>query len=465
MFRKAKRIHFVGIGGIGMSGIAEVLLNQGYSVSGSDLADTEMGRRLSRMGATVYVGHRAENVGGAEVVVISSAIAADNPEVFYAYSRKIPVIPRAEMLAEFMRLKFGIAIAGTHGKTTTTSMIATVLGEAGIDPTILIGGRLDSIGSNARLGFGEYMVAEADESDGSFLLLPPTIAVVTNIDPEHMEHYGTLDRLQDAFSTFVNKVPFYGLAVLCIDCENVRVIEPRMRKRFVTYGIQRPADFSAERIEFSGRKTAFDVLYGKEKKRTLGRIEIAMPGLHTVYNALAATAVAAELDIGFEKVREALAGFTGIRRRFELKGEVGGVMVIDDYGHHPTEIKATLEAAKGGWNRRVVVAFQPHRYTRSRDLKDEFAAAFDNADVLIVTDIYPAGEKPIPGVTGQMIFDGILGHGHPDARFVPCRDDVPQALLDLIRPGDIVITLGAGDLNKAGEALVEMLRKKDEGGK
>jgi len=459
VFRKTKRIHFVGIGGIGMSGIAEVLLNLDYQVSGSDLAETDVTARLASMGASVARGHDACNVDDADVVVISSAVGGENPEVAFAHEHGIPVIPRAEMLAELMRMKFGVAVAGSHGKTTTTSMISTVLGSAGFDPTMVIGGRLDSIGSSARLGKGEYLVAEADESDGSFMLLSPTIAVITNIDLEHIDHYGDMDHLRDTFSAFANKVPFYGLVVLCTDCENVRILVPRMRKRYATYGIAQSADFQAERIEHRERTTSFDVVY--RQKQRLGRIELSLPGHHSVSNCLAAVAVSLELDIPFETVREALSGFTGIHRRFEKKGEAGGVLVIDDYGHHPTEIRATLEAARAGWDKRRVVAFQPHRFTRSRDLRDEFARAFDLADVLILTEIYAAGERPIPGIDGRMLLEVIQGGGHPDVRFVPSREDIPAALLEAVEPGDIVITLGAGDIHKVGDALLDLLRRRD----
>ena len=457
MRHRIGKVHFVGIGGIGMSGIAEVLMNLGYRVTGSDLAESDTIHRLRGLGAEVFLGHRAENLREADVVVTSSAVRKDNPEVVAAQERLIPVIPRAEMLAELMRLKYAIAVAGTHGKTTTTSMIATVLAHAGLDPTAVIGGKLNAFGSNAKLGQGELLVAEADESDGSFLKLPPTIAVVTNIDPEHLDHYRDLGEIQAAFLEFVNKVPFYGLAVLCLDHENVQALIPRISKRFVTYGLTTQANFRATDISFQGLMTSFRAF---ENDRELGQISIRMPGLHSVYNALATLAAARELDVSFEVVREALGSFSGVQRRFQVKGEWGGVMVVDDYGHHPTEIKATLSAAKRGWERRTVVIFQPHRYTRTRDLFKEFLTAFNQADVLFLTGIYAAGEDPVPGVKAEDLYEGIKGHGHKDVTLVPDKNQIVERVLPRLRSGDMVITLGAGDVWRVGEGLIQKLKKK-----
>ena len=455
MKRRIRRVHFVGIGGSGMSGIAEVLLNLGYRVSGSDLVESDTTLRLQRLGAEVVMGHRSENLRDADVVVISSAVRKDTPEVIAAHERIIPVIPRAEMLAELMRMKYGVAIAGTHGKTTTTSMIATVLAHGGLDPTAVIGGKLNSFGSNAKLGQGELLVAEADESDGSFLKLSPTIAVVTNIDPEHLDHYRNLEEIQKAFLEFINKVPFYGLAILCLDQENVQALIPQVQKRYVTYGLSSQANFRAADISYHGLTTSFRVF---ANERELGQISIQMPGLHSVYNALAAIATASELDVNFEVVRQALGSFSGVQRRFQIKGEWDGVMVVDDYGHHPTEIKATLSAAKNGWGRRTVVVFQPHRYSRTRDLFKEFLTAFNQADVLFLTGIYPAGEDPIPGVDVQGLYEGIKGHGHKDVTLVLDKSAILDRLLPRLKPGDMVFTLGAGDVWKTGEALIKKLK-------
>ncbi len=455
MKRRIRRVHFVGIGGSGMSGIAEVLLNLGYRVSGSDLVESDTTLRLQRLGAEVVIGHRSENLRDADVVVISSAVRKDNPEVIAAHERIIPVIPRAEMLAELMRMKYGVAVAGTHGKTTTTSMIATVLAHGGLDPTAVIGGKLNSFGSNAKLGQGELLVAEADESDGSFLKLSPTIAVVTNIDPEHLDHYRNLEEIQKAFLEFINKVPFYGLAILCLDQENVQALIPQVQKRYVTYGLSSQANFRADELSYHGLTTSFRVF---ANERELGQISIQMPGLHSVYNALATIATASELDVNFEIVRQALGSFSGVQRRFQIKGEWDGVMVVDDYGHHPTEIKATLSAAKSGWGRRTVVVFQPHRYSRTRDLFKEFLTAFNQADVLFLIGIYPAGEDPIPGVNVQGLYEGIKGHGHKDVTLVLDKSAILDRLLPRLKPGDMVFTLGAGDVWKTGEALIERLK-------
>jgi UDP-N-acetylmuramate--alanine ligase len=454
MYGKIEKIHFVGIGGIGMSGIAEVLLNLGYKVSGSDLRKSDITERLSALGGEIFYGHARENVAGVDVVVISSAVHDDNPEVVEAKELLIPVIPRAEMLAELMRMKYGIAIAGTHGKTTTTSMISTILGHAGIDPTIVIGGKLNSIGSNARLGQGKFLVAEADESDGSFLKLSPTIAVVTNIDADHLDFYSGIEEIKDTFVEFINKVPFYGLAVLCLDSGNVADIIPKVKKRFITYGLSAQTDFRAADIEMSGNNISFEVYFRGER---LGGISFSMPGAHNVLNALATIAVAMELGIPFSKIQEGFKGFGGVGRRFQIKGEIGGIMVVDDYGHHPAEIRATLAAAKGGWDRRLVVVFQPHRYTRTKELFDEFVKSFYDADVLVLTDIYPAGEKPIEGVTSENLGKSIKKHGQKDVTYIPDREAVNDHLQQILEPGDIVLTLGAGNIWQTGEALLKRL--------
>jgi UDP-N-acetylmuramate--alanine ligase len=456
MYRKGKirNIHFVGIGGIGMSGIAEVLFNLGYHVSGSDIKETEVTRRLQTMGCEIFYGHRKENVKEADVVVVSSAIRQGNPEVEVAEQRLIPIIPRAEMLAELMRMKVGIAVSGTHGKTTTTSLIATVLGAAGLDPTVVIGGRLNSIGSNARLGQGEFLVAEADESDGSFLKLMPTIAVVTNIDPEHLDYYKGIEEIKETFLIFLSKIPFFGLAVICLDHPNIQSLIPRLKKRFTSYGLTTQADFQAEEIEFEGLSTSFDVIH---QRKEIGRLKIQMPGLHNVYNALATVATAFELDIPFRTVQETLREFSGIQRRFQIKGEKKGILVVDDYGHHPVEIMATLRAARTGWKRRVVAVFQPHRYTRTQTLFRDFLTAFYDADILILTDIYPAGEDRIEGVEAKALFEGLREHSHKDVTYIAGKKEIVEHLLHVITPGDLVITLGAGDIWQVSEELVNRL--------
>jgi UDP-N-acetylmuramate--alanine ligase len=437
-----------------MSGIAEVLLTLGYRVSGSDLAASEATRRLESLGGTIFIGHRAAHVEGAQVVVISSAVAPSNVEVVAARERMIPVIPRAEMLAELMRLKYGIAVAGAHGKTTTTSMIATVLAHGGLDPTAVIGGKLNRFGGPAKLGQGEFLVAEADESDGSFLKLSPTIAVVTNIDREHLDHYGDLDRIKQAFLDFMNKVPFYGTVILCLDEPHLQALLPRIEKRSRTYGRTSHADLTAREIAFGPKGTQFAaVLNGTD----LGRFSLSAPGGHNVSNAMAAILVGLELDLPVEAIRDGLAQFSGVERRFQIRGEAGGVIVVDDYGHHPTEIRATLAGAKEGWGRRVVVVFQPHRYTRTRDLFADFCTAFYQADVLVVTDIYPAGETPIAGVTAQALAAAIREHGHRDATYAESREAAVERVAKTVRPGDMVITLGAGDVWKVGPALLERL--------
>ena len=452
-----RHIHFVGIGGIGMSGIAEVLLTLGFPVSGSDLAASETTERLGRLGATITLGHHADRVGpNVDVVVISSAVKFSNPEVVRARELKIPVIPRAEMLAELMRMKYGLAVAGTHGKTTTTSLLGHVLADAELDPTLVIGGKVKGLDSNARLGQGKFLVAEADESDGSFLLLTPTLAIVTNIDPEHLDHYGSIERVHEAYLQFINRVPFYGLAVLCLDHVAVRALLPRVRKRFVTYGLAGDADLQAVHTRVSAHGTRFDVL---ERGRWIGEIQLCMPGRHNAQNALAVVAAASEVGVPFETTARALASFEGIHRRFELKGEVGGVSVIDDYGHHPEEVKATLRAAREGYGRRLVAVFQPHRYTRTRDLFGDFLGAFDDADLLVLTEIYAAGEDRIEGVSGEMLYDALRRRGHADVRFVAKREQVAAALLPLLRGGDMVVTLGAGDVHRIGDDLLKALAR------
>ena len=449
-FGRTRRIHFVGVGGIGMSGIAELLVNLGYGVSGSDAKRSDVTDRLSALGVGVAIGHDAANVGEADVVVVSSAIRPDNPEVAAARSRHVPVIARAEMLAELMRLRFGIAIAGAHGKTTTTSMVALALERAGLDPTAVIGGRLSAFGSNARLGQGRYMVVEADESDRSFLKLSPSIAVITNIDREHMESYGTFDRLLDAFVDFADKVPFYGAVVACIDDPHVRSILPRLSRRVITYGFSEDADVRGLHATTDGRGGRCDVQQGV--------LTVGVPGLHNLLNALAAVAVGLELGVPFDRLAAALAEFRGADRRYQLKGVVGGVTVIDDYGHHPTEIAAVLRAARAGAPRRVVAVFQPHRYSRTRDLLAEFGRVLADADVTLLTDIYPAGEAPIAGVTSAAIAAAVQMHGRGTVELVPALDEVPSRVADIAADGDVVLTLGAGSIGAVAGKIVAALQ-------
>jgi len=440
-----------------MSGIAEVLINLGYQVSGSDLKASEITLRLANLGGAIAYGHRAENLAEVDVVVTSTAVNQDNPEVQEANRRKIPVIPRAEMLAELMRMKHGIAIAGTHGKTTTTSMVATVLSHGDIDPTVVIGGRLDSIGSNAKLGQGEYLVAEADESDGSFLKLSPTIAVVTNVDEDHLDFYRDLDEIRETFIDFINKVPFYGLVILCLDDENLQGMIPQVKKRLVTYGLTSQADFQATEIEHQADRTSFLVHYRGE---ALGRLNIRMPGRHNVLNALAAVAVGMELDLPFAVIAEGFQDFGGVQRRFQVKGEAQGIMVVDDYGHHPVEVKATLAAARAGWNQRVVAVFQPHRYSRTEALFDDFTKAFYQADHVAVMDVYAAGEEPRPEVSAEKLADAISGHGHKSCCYTGDTISTVEHLQAVLQPGDIVITLGAGNVWQVGEELLHQLQEK-----
>jgi UDP-N-acetylmuramate--alanine ligase len=457
MFRKAESIHFVGIGGIGMSGIAEVLLNLGYAISGSDLADSEVTRRLARLGVRYCTGHQARNVEQADVVVVSSAVLADNIEVLAAKARKIPVIPRAEMLAELMRMKYGVAVAGSHGKTTTTSLIATILAQGGLDPTLVIGGRLNSLGGNAKLGQGQFMVAEADESDGSFLKLTPMVAVVTTIDREHLDFYQNLAEIQKAFEQFLNKVPFYGFCVVCGDEPNIRAILPGLTKKVFTYGLQGDVDYSAHQIQTQGFGSTFVV---SRSGKVLGRVILNIPGLHNVANALAAIATGVELDIPFACIQGALREFSGIHRRFEVMGNARGITVVDDYGHHPTEINATLHTAHLVWpNRRLVVIFQPHRYTRTQALWQEFCPPLLSADLLVLTDVYGAGEQPIAGVSSTLIWEGMQALGHPQTLFIPQKEALAAEMLRHLRGGDVVLTLGAGDIWKVGEQLLKALQE------
>jgi UDP-N-acetylmuramate--alanine ligase len=453
MYLKKYHIHFVGIGGIGMSGIAELLLNLGYRVSGSDLKPSEITARLQTLGGTIHNGHAAEHIAGADVVVVSSAVRPDNPEVAAAQQRSIPVIPRAEMLAELMRLKYSVAVAGAHGKTTTTSIIAAVLASGGLDPTVVIGGKLISIGTNAVLGSGEFIVAEADESDGSFLRYSPAIAVVTNIDREHLDFYPDLAAIQRVFLQFIDRIPFYGLAVLCLDNEPIQDLIPQIKKRTTTYGMSPQADFQIRNVRFEGRRSRFSVF---RNRRKLGRFKLNLPGIHNVYNAAASVAVAVELDIPMERVQAALQSLAGVQRRLEVKGEAQGVVVVDDYGHHPTEIKMTLQAARDCWpERRMVVVFQPHRYTRTRALFDEFCRAFYQSDVLIVLPIYAASEEPIEGVSGAALCEGITAHGHKQ---VVCVDGIAAALerlRGLLAPGDVLLTLGAGNVHTVGTEFLK----------
>jgi UDP-N-acetylmuramate--alanine ligase len=464
MFAKIQRIHFVGIGGIGMSGIAEVLLNLGYKISGSDLRNSAVTQRLAALGAVIFAGHAAANIAGADVVVTSSAISVDNPEVAEARRLHIPVIQRAEMLAELMRLKYGIAIAGMHGKTTTTSMVAAVLASGGLDPTVVVGGRVDAMGSNARLGNSQYLVAEADESDRSFLKLSPILSVVTNIDREHMDCYRDMRDVRRTFLEFMERVPFYGLVVGCNDDVVLRRLLPRVHRRVTTYGTSRGSDFlirlgvlqsrSAEAAGEHGPLIRFQVTY---KEKDLGEFTLHVPGTHNVLNATAAIAVGTALDISAEQIRSALDGFRGVDRRFQLKGAAAGVSVIDDYGHHPTEIRATLEAARQCGFRRVHVIFQPHRFTRTRDLMDEFATAFTGADTLCLLDIYPASEKPIEGITAEALAGRIVGAGKLGVAYAPSFSYAVASVAALVQPGDMVLTLGAGSVSQLGAMILEKL--------
>ncbi len=463
MFRgRVRRVHFIGVGGIGMSGLAEILRTMEFEVTGSDLKMNDTARRLQTLGVVVQEGHRAENVDGADVVVYTSAVKADNPELLRARALAIPVVSRGEMLAELMRVKYTVAIAGSHGKTTTTSLVATVLRAAGLDPTVVVGGKVNALGSNARLGAGDLFVAEADESDGSFLRLTPTVAVITNIDAEHLDHYGTHENVKDAFVEFTNSVPFYGLAILCVDHPHVQEILPRIERRHVTYGISHQADYRAKNTRYSGLETHFEAYRRNDK---IGDFTVRMPGAHNVLNALSVIAAADELEVPLDIVRDAISQFHGVQRRFtvvgvaplERDGVAGDVMIVDDYGHHPAEIEATLDAAQRGFDRRVVVAFQPHRYTRTHSLFEDFTRAFNNADLLLITDVYPAGESPIEGATSDALAEAIRAHGHHSVHYVPDKRRLSAELRAVVRPGDMVIALGAGDINASARELYASL--------
>ena len=441
-----------------MSGIAELLLNLGYRISGSDLQESDITRRLQALGGTLHIGHDAAWINGADVVVISSAIAADNPEVEAAVNSVIPVIPRAEMLAELMRLtKFGIAIAGSHGKTTTTSMVAWVLAEAGLDPTVVIGGKVDCLGGiNAKLGEGDFLIAEADESDGSFLKLAPVLEVVTNIDLEHLDYYSSIEQIKAVFLDFIDKIPFYGAVILCLDDPHVASILPEVKKRFLTYGLTSQANVYAKGINTSGLNTRFEVCV---ENVVLGEVNLPLAGVHNVFNALAAITVGLELDIPFATIAAALESFSGVQRRLQVKGERRDITVVDDYGHHPTEIRATLSALRDAWpERRLVVLFQPHRYSRTKALAEEFYTAFHEADILLLTEIYSASESPIPGVTAEALLNGIKKHGHRHAYFEPSFSELLDKAMDILAPGDVVLSLGAGNIWQAGEKLLKMLQ-------
>ena len=458
MYKKTKHIHFVGIGGIGMSGIAELLLNLGYRVSGSDLSNTGTTRRLQRLGARVEFGHASRHMEGADVVVTSSAIRPENPEVVAANELHIPVIQRAEMLAELMRLKkYGIAVAGSHGKTSTTSMVSWMLHQAGLDPTVVIGGKVDSLGGNAKMGEGEFLVAEADESDGSFLKLAPVIEVVTNIDLEHLDFYRDIEHIKEVFIQFIDRIPFYGAVVLCLDDPHIAGLLPRIKKRMITYGLTEQADIHATDIRAGGGRNEFTVRRGATD---YGRVTLHIPGRHTIYNSLATIGVGLELEIDFAVIAGALASFGGVQRRLDIKGEAEGILVVDDYGHHPTEIRATLDAVREGWpERRLVVAFQPHRYTRTKALFDDFKIAFHRADVLYLTDIYAASESPLEGVTTAALVEAVKKHGQKEVRYVPEVENLAPELSEYLQPGDLLLTLGAGNIVATGEELLQLLQK------
>lgn len=456
MFRNIKRVHFVGIGGIGMSGIAEILLNQGFEITGSDKSLSEVTNRLSDLGIKIYEGHKADNVKDTDVLVYSSAVAIDNPEVQTAIAKKIPVIKRSEMLAETMRLKYGIGIAGTHGKTTTTSMVGLTLTEGNIDPTIIVGGKLSGLGgTNARLGNGEFIVVEADEFDRTFLKLTPVIAAITTLESEHLDTYKDLDDIKSAFIEFANKVPFYGFVVLCLDEPALQDIIPRINKKIFSYGLTAQADIRAIDITHEKFSSRFTVKY---KERKLGKIELKIPGIHNVKNSLVAVCIGTELGIDFKTIKNALESFTGVYRRFEVKYNKE-LMVVDDYAHHPTETSATLAGIRAGWDNRLVAVFQPHLYSRTKDFYQEFGRSFLNSDVFICTDVYPAREIPIEGVTGELISIAAKDFGHKNVIYVKNKNDIPKVLNDLKQNGDIVITMGAGDIWKFGEKFVEMLNK------
>lgn len=456
MFKKTAHIHFIGIGGSGMSGIAEVLINLGYVVSGSDAAISEITKRLKNLGARFFLGHDVSNIKGSDVVVYSSAISLDNVEVTEAIANGIPVIPRSEMLAELMRLKYGIAVAGSHGKTTTTSMISLILSKGGLDPTVVVGGKFNDIGSNAKLGNSEYMVVETDESDGSFLRLSPIIAVVTNIDMEHLDYYKDLEDIQNAFVHFMNKVPFYGRVILCLDSIPICQIKNKVHRQITTYGLNKESDVRAEHIDLKGFYSEYNLIY---HGRDLGRINLNIPGLHYVNNSLAAIAVGLELGVRFETIVEALSEYSGVQRRFQIKGDVNRVLVMDDYAHHPNEIKCTLEALRiERENKRIITIFQPHRYSRTKSLAQEFGNVFNQAQIVVVTDIYPAGEKPINGVSASLIVENLIKSGHPQVMYIHQFEDIVNFLVNTLQQDDLVITLGAGNVWKIGEMLIQKLK-------
>lgn len=457
MFRSIRKLHFVGIGGIGMSGIAEILIDQGFAITGSDKAESDNTERIASLGAKVYIGHDAKHLeADVDVLVYSSALALDNPEIVEAQRRKLPVIRLAEMLAEVMRLKYGIGIAGTHGKTTTTSMVSLVLMEGGIDPTVIVGGRLHGLaGSNARLGKGEFIVVEADEFDRSFLSITPTVAVLTTLETDHLDCYRDLEDIKSAFIQFASKVPFYGFVVLCLDEPALQEIMPKIKKKIITYGLNGQADLQAVDVRHKENASTFIVIReGKE----LGEITLQIPGKHNVQNALAAIAVGLELQVPFARVKTGIEKFTGVFRRWEVKAEINGIMVVDDYAHHPTEIAVTLAGVKSGWRRRVVCVFQPHLYSRTRDFYEDFGRSFFNADVLVLTDVYPAREEPIQGITGELIANTAKEFGHKNVHYVPDKKNIPDFLMKMKKRGDIIITMGAGDIWKYGEEFIKKLK-------
>lgn len=460
-FTRIERIHFVGIGGIGMSGIAELLLTQGYQVSGSDIKMTDVIRRLEELGAVVYEGHKAEYADDAHTVVYSSAVKPDNPEVVRGVELKIPVIRRAEMLGELMRMQFSIGVAGTHGKTTTSSMIGHLLVEGGLSPTLIIGGRVHELGTSMRVGDGEYLVAEADEYDRSFLRLFPTVAVITNVEAEHLDTYGHLEPMVEAFVEFANKVPFYGAVVVCLDDSGVRGLIPRIDRALLTYGITSQADLRADDMEFEGISSSFNVTWRGE---LLGRVQLQLPGVHNIRNALASLCVGLHLDLDPGRLIKALGSFTGVARRFDIRGDFHDVMVVDDYAHHPTEVAATLKSIRNGFDRRIVAVFQPHLYTRTRDFAEDFGSALLDSDLLIVTGIYPAREEPINGVSGELVARAARDQGHRNVTYVPEISDLSDLLAAMVKAGDIVITMGAGDIWTVAHALVEKLQEGGPGG-
>ncbi|MFC2156414.1 UDP-N-acetylmuramate--L-alanine ligase [Acidobacteriota bacterium] len=457
MYRKLKHIHMVGIGGTGMNGIAEVLLNLGYKITGTDIGENQATRRLKKLGAEIWKGHKAERGEGADVVVISSAVGEDNVEVVEARRIKTPVIPRAEMLAELMRMKYGIAIAGSHGKTSTTSMVAIILEEAGLDPTIIVGGRLNTVGAHGKLGEGDFIVAEADESDRSFLYLSPFIAVLTNLDEEHLDQYKNVEEIKATFANFANKVPFFCPIVLCLDDPNLQSLIPELERRLITYGFSAQAEIFARDPEFNNFSSTSTLFHNGEK---IGQLKLNVPGKHSIYNAMAAVAVGLDLEIPISTILKAMEKYDGIGRRFELKETIGDINIFEDYAHHPTEIKATLDAAKKGWPNRTVAVFQPHRYTRLSFLMKEFGTAFNQADKVIITEIYPAGEKPIPGVDGKALYQEILQFGHKGVLYEADMKKIPQRIAELVEPGDMIFVLGAGNISQIIPEIASRLKNR-----